>query len=122
MIYRRAEVKFFLEPIDTVQVFSLKGNLDGGWENLSLKDKVSALVQEGERKFLLDLAEAHFVNSTGIGVLVACLATIRGAGGTLKFCRVGHRVRRSLETTGGGIWESLDVHPDRETALRSFTK
>ena len=113
-------MKFSLEHIDQVQVVALKGNLDGGWENLSLKDKVSELVQNGERNFLFDLGEAHFVNSTGIGVLVACLATVRGAGGRLKFCRVGHRVRRSLETTGGGIWGSLEVDSDRETALRSF--
>jgi len=113
-------MKFSLERIGQIQVFSLKGNLDGGWENLSLKDKVSDLVQSGERNFLLDLSEAHFVNSTGIGVMVACLATVRGANGTLKFCSLGHRVRRSLETTGGGIWESLDVHPDRETALQAF--
>ena len=113
-------MKFSLEHIGHVQVVSLKGNLDGGWENLSLKDKVSDLVQSGERNFLLDLSEAHFVNSTGIGVLVACLATVRGAGGRLMFSGVGHRIRRSLETTGGGIWESLDVGPDRETALQSF--
>ena len=114
-------MKFSLEHIESVQVVSLKGNLDGGWENLSLKDKISDLVQNGERNFLIDLGEAHFVNSTGIGVLVACLATVRGAKGSLKFCRVGHRVRRSLETTGGGIWETLDVYPDREAALRSFS-
>jgi anti-sigma B factor antagonist len=113
-------MKFSLECIGHVQVFTLKGNLDGGWENLSLKDKVSDLVQSGERNFLLDLGEAHFVNSTGIGVLVACLATVRGASGLLKFCNVGHRIRRSLETTGGGIWGSLDVHQDRETALQAF--
>jgi len=113
-------MKFSVEHIGLVQVVSLKGNLDGGWENLSLKDKVSDLVQNGERNFLLDLGEAHFVNSTGIGVLVACLATVRAARGSLKFCRVGHRIRRSLETVGGGIWESLDVYPDRETALQTF--
>jgi anti-sigma B factor antagonist len=114
-------MKFSLERVGQIQVVALKGNLDGGWENLSLKDKVSDLVQSGERNFLLDLTEAHFVNSTGIGVLVACLATVRGASGRLMFCGVGHRIRRSLETTGGGIWESLDVAQDRETALRTFS-
>ncbi|HET9233376.1 MAG TPA: STAS domain-containing protein [Candidatus Eisenbacteria bacterium] len=113
-------MKFALERFEGIQVITIDGNLDGGWENLSLKDRVSQLVADGERKFLIDLGKAHFVNSTGIGVLVACLATARGAGGSLKFCNVGHRIRRSLETTGGGIWESLDVHADRDAALRSF--
>jgi len=113
-------MKFSLERVGQIQVVTLKGNLDGGWENLSLKDKVSDLVQNGERTLLLDLAEAHSVHSTGIGVLIPCLATVNGAGGHLKFSGVGHRIRRSLETTGGGIWESLDVLPDRDAALQSF--
>ena len=113
-------MKFALERFEGIQVITVDGNLDGGWENLSLKDKVSQLVADGERKFLVDLGKAHFVNSTGIGVLVACLATVRAASGILKFCNVGPRIRRSLETTGGGIWESLDAHPDRDAAVRSF--
>ena len=113
-------MKFALERFEDIQVITIDGNLDGGWENLSIKDKVSQLVADGERKFLIDLGKAHFVNSTGIGVLVACLATARAVGGSLKFCSVGPRIRRSLETTGGGIWESLDAHPDRDAAIRSF--
>jgi anti-sigma B factor antagonist len=113
-------MKFSIETAGDVSVLVLHANLDGGWESLTVKDTVTDLVRQGRTKFVLDLEGAHFVNSTGIGVLVACLATVRAAGGALKFCGVGHRVRRSLETTGGGIWESLDVHPDRESAIRAL--
>ena len=115
-------MKVSIDTVGDIQVFALQGSLDGGWENLSLKDKVTDLVHQGKRNFLFDLEAAHFVNSTGIGVLVACLATVRAAGGTLKLCGVGPRIRRSLETTGGGIWKSLDVADNRDAALRSFTR
>jgi len=113
-------MRFTIETAGDIRVVVVQQSLDGGWETFALKDRISGLIQEGARKFIIDLEAAHFVNSTGIGVMVAILASVRAAGGRVKFSSIGDRVRRSLIATSGGIWESLDVCPNLETAIAAF--
>jgi len=60
------------------------------------------------------------VNSTAIGMLVSVQLTCAAAEGRLRFCSVGRRVARSIQATGGCIWESMAIFPDREAALGSW--
>ena len=113
-------MRFTVETAGDIRVLVIQQNLDGGWETFAIKDRVTQLVREGARKLILDLEAVRFMNSTGIGVMVAILATVRGAGGHVKFASIGDRVRRSLVATGGGIWESLEVCPNLEAAISEF--
>jgi anti-anti-sigma factor len=111
-------MKFGMEREGDVVVIALKASLEGGPDTFQIKDEVKSQLGKGERRFLLDMKDAGFVNSTGIGVVVSCLSSIKAAGGSLKVCGVSERARRAFVTTG--VLQLFEVYPSREDALRAF--
>ena len=111
-------MKFAIEKRGDIVLLVIKASLEGGPDTFQIKDEVKAQLGKGERRFILDMKEAGFVNSTGIGVVVSCLSSIKGAGGTLKVSGVSDRARRAFVTTG--VLQLFEVHPDLDDALKSF--
>ena len=111
-------MKFTIEKKDDIVVVSLKSSLEGGPDTYQIRDEVKAKLGEGERSFILDMKDAGFVNSTGIGVVVSMLSSVKSAGGSLKVCGVGDRARRAFVTTG--VLSLFDVYDDINTAIKAF--
>jgi len=111
-------MKFMIEKKDDIVVVSLKASLEGGPDTYQIRDDVKAKLGEGERSFILDMKDAGFVNSTGIGVVVSMLSSVKSAGGNLKVCGVSDRARRAFVTTG--VLQLFDVYDDLDTAIKSF--
>jgi anti-sigma B factor antagonist len=61
---------------------------------------VDALVQEGRLDVVLDLHDVTYIDSCGIGTLVAKCVSLRKAGGDLELLCPSDRCRRMLEVTG----------------------
>lgn len=61
---------------------------------------------------ILDLEEAPFVDSSGIGVLVDALRTCTKAGGTVKLVRLAPFVAKTLKMVGVldlfGVFENVE--------------
>ena len=108
-------MKFAIDKKQGVVVIELKASLEGGPDTFDLKDEVKARLSQGERKFVLDMTSAGFVNSTGIGVVVGIFSSIKQAEGTLNICGVSERARRAFVVTG--VWSLFDVCENRDEAL-----
>jgi anti-sigma B factor antagonist len=82
-----------------VVVLVLKGRmvLEGG--ELALKAHVDRLVQEGRRKIVLDLRGVSYIDSAGLGMLVAKYASVRRNGGDVRLVHVTERSNRLLSIT-----------------------
>ena len=65
----------------------------------SLQGELSQRIDDGNRKLVIDLAPVSFLDSFGIGVIVATARKMAQAGGRLKLCGVGERVQMSLTIT-----------------------
>ena len=68
------------------------GILDGNHGN-ELRNQVMDLVRDGSRTVLIDFQEISFMNSSGIGALVATLKSIKAAGATLYICSLSAQVK-----------------------------
>jgi anti-sigma B factor antagonist len=87
-------------------------------EDKPLRDKVTQLLQQRQLKILLNLAGVPYIDSPGLGEIVSSYTTVCRRGGTLKLCRVSHRLRTLLETTRlSGV---LEVFDSEEEAVTSF--
>jgi len=111
-------MKYELEKSGNAIVIALKSSLEGGPDTYQIKDDVKGRLTDGERKFVLNMRDAKFVNSTGIGVVVSVLSSIKDSGGTLKVCEVSDRARRAFVTTG--VWQLFDVHDSLEEAIQAL--
>ena len=70
---------------------------DGG--DAMLKDKMSSLVQAGQKKVLLNLADVSYVDSAGLGAIVQAYATLSKNGGALKLLNATKRIKDLLSIT-----------------------
>jgi anti-sigma B factor antagonist len=81
-------------------------------------DAVSALIDSGQRKVLLDLSSVTYVDSATIGCLMDLYRQATAAGGALKLSGVQKRVETMLTMTGAQNF--LEIHRDELSAVRSF--
>jgi anti-anti-sigma factor len=66
---------------------------------LRLRDQIRKLLEEGNRHFLLDLSNLTYLDSFGLGQLVAIQNSIQEAGGSLKLLRPPGHVQKLLQIT-----------------------
>lgn len=85
-----------------------------------LKDKIQSLLQQGQRKVLLDLGGVSYVDSAGLGQLVQVHATTSHNGGALKLLNLTKRLKDLLVVTK--LLTVFDSYEDEKTALASFEK
>lgn len=88
----RAPMNFDVTQQRGVTVIASRGNVLGGPDGADLHDYLSGLREQGQRNVVMSLASARLVNSSGLGMLVAALTTLRNAGGDLRLAEVPERV------------------------------
>jgi anti-sigma B factor antagonist len=81
---------------DDVVVLDLKGKLTAGLGDQILRESIDELLAEGWKKILVNLSEISFMDSAGLGELVAGLRTARRFEAQLKLLNVGARVQSTL--------------------------
>ncbi len=65
----------------------------------ALKDAISEAVKNGQPRVVLDLEGVSFVDSTGLGSVIAALKQIRSSQGDLRLAAPNQQVRVVLELT-----------------------
>lgn len=101
-----------------VVILDLKGRLTAGLGDQILRDSIDELLAENRRKILLNLSEVAFLDSAGVGELVAGLKTARRFGADLKLLNVGERVYSTLDMAR--LLPTFEIYKDEEEAVRSF--
>lgn len=111
-------MSYAIQKVADVVVVDLEGDMWGGWDAVELKNTVTRMVEEGERKFLVDLSRVKHVNSAGTGILVACLSTLKTADGWFAVCSPSQRTRRVFSIVG--VNDVLPIYGTRLEALKEF--
>jgi anti-sigma B factor antagonist len=101
-----------------VVIVDLKGKLTAGLGDQILHDALDELLAESWRKILLNLSEVTFLDSAGLGELVAGLKTARNLGADLKVLKASERVKNTLSLAR--LLPLFEVYEDEAEAVRSF--
>lgn len=102
-----------------IKILKLKGNLMGGPDATVLHEKLHSLLDEGVKKVILDLEKVEWINSSGLGILISAMTTMRSSGGNLKLSNIPDRIRNLLSITKlDKIFESYN---SIEEAVESYT-
>jgi anti-sigma B factor antagonist len=104
--------------VDGVTILDVTGRITLGEGSAALRDALHAAVEAGEKKVLLNLAEVNYIDSSGIGELVAGFTTVSNHGGALKLLNLTKRVQDLLQITK--LYTVFDVYEDEAHAVRSF--
>lgn len=101
-----------------VRVMELAGSVKLGESANTLRGRLREALENGGGQLVLDFSRVNYVDSAGLGVLVACCATARNEGGNVKLARLAKQFRDQLRTTK--LVTVFDVYETVEDALRSF--
>jgi len=80
-------------------VITLKGNVMGGPDGSKLHDTLHELKDNDKKNVVADLGKVKFMNSSGLGMLISGMTTMRNAGGDFRLANVADRIQSLLIIT-----------------------
>ena len=111
-------MKASLRQVGNVSVLDLSGKITIGEGDVVLRDKVHELLDSGKNQILLNLDKISYMDSAGIGELVACYKRAAETGAKLKLLNPSGRVSDLLSLTK--LQQVFDIYNDEKDALVSF--
>ena len=106
--------------LDGITTVSIKGEIVLGEESSAFREKMERLLEADKKKIVLNLEHVSYIDSTGVGALVASFNKARSQGGTLKLANIGSRFREILQITR--LLTVFDTYKSEADAIRSFAK
>ena len=104
--------------VGDVMVLDLKGKITLGEGDELLKDKVNSLVNQGNKKIILNLAGVPYIDSAGLGEVVRTYTTVSRQGGSLKLLNLTKRITDLLSITK--LLTVFETYENENDAVRSF--
>jgi anti-sigma B factor antagonist len=106
--------------VGSVMVLDCNGKLVLGDGDALLKDKIHSLVFQGRKQIVLNLGGVSYVDSSGLGALVASSMTAKNNGGEIKLLNLTKRLQDLLSISKLlTVFDSFDSETD---VIRSFTQ
>lgn len=113
------QLKLAKRTVDGILVISCSGRLVFGEESSMLREEVKSAIPENKR-IVLNLGEVNYIDSGGLGTLVALHTTAHNAGATIKLANLTKRVGDLLQVTK--LLTVFDVHNSEQDAIDAFRK
>lgn len=80
-------------------VIEFSGNLMGGPDANKFNEDLHDLIDQGKKEVVADVSDVKFMNSSGLGILIGGLTTMRNAGGDLRIAGADQRIESLLMVT-----------------------
>ena len=113
-----AELEVNERQAGDVTILDMTGAVRIGEGSIALCDAIRGLADSGKKKILLNLAGVNYVDSSGIGELIANYTTVSRQGGQLKLLNLTDRIQNLLVITK--LLTVFDSYEDEGEALKSF--
>ncbi len=102
-----------------VVVITPKGNLMGDPETTELRDKIKHLVADGFLKIVLDASKMKWVNSSGLGAMIAAMTSVTNGGGDMRIANVTDKIQSLFMITQ--LIKVFKTFDSTERAIASFS-
>jgi anti-sigma B factor antagonist len=101
-----------------VIVLDIEGRIVLGEESNSFRERVKGLLAAGKKKIVLNLANVSYIDSAGLGTLVAAFHSARSQGAMLKLANLGSKFKEILQVTK--LITVFDTYDSEAAAIQSF--
>jgi anti-sigma B factor antagonist len=106
--------------VNGVTVLDIEGRIVLGEESNSFRERVKSLLAAGKKKIVLNMATVSYIDSAGLGTLVATFHSARSQGATLKLANLGTKFKEVLQVTK--LMTVFDTYDNEAAAVQSFSK
>lgn len=104
--------------IGDVSVVALKGRIVLGEGSSALRERVKHLVADGKKKIVLNMANVTYIDSAGLGTLVAAQVNAKKEGTALLLSDLGNKFYEVLQVTR--LLTVFNVYPTQAEAISSL--
>jgi anti-sigma B factor antagonist len=111
-------VRMTNSEVDGVSVVELDGRIVLGEESNSLREKLKSLVAAGKKKIVLNMANIKYIDSSGLGALVAAHVSAKTQGASVRICNLGKKFHDVMQVTR--LLTVFDVYDTQAAAISSF--
>jgi anti-sigma B factor antagonist len=111
-------LKITNSEVDGVSLVALNGRIVLGEESTALREKLKGLIAGGKKKIVLNMAEIDYIDSSGLGALVAAHLSAKNGGGSIRLCNLGKKFHEVLQLTK--LLTVFDVYETEAAAVSSF--
>jgi anti-sigma B factor antagonist len=112
------ELKLTKKTVDGILCISCSGRIVFGDESSMLREEVKKAISEGQKRIVLNLGDVNYIDSGGLGTLVALDASAHNAGATIKLANLTKRVGDLMQVTK--LLTVFEVHNSEYEALEAF--
>ncbi|MBN2031590.1 STAS domain-containing protein [bacterium] len=112
-------MKFNIKMREGIAIIVLEGDMVGGPDAALLSEKFRELIEAGSNRILLDMKHVDYMNSSGLGILIAGVTTVRNNGGELKLLHLIEKLRNLLRITK--LHQVFEIYENEDEAIASFT-
>jgi len=112
-------MKVSTRQMNQVTIVDLSGQIKLGEGSSVLRDTIKNLVSQGQKNILLNLGDVNYIDSSGVGELVAAFTSVRNQGGELKLLNLTKRVHDILQITK--LYTVFQVMDDEAAAIAAFS-
>jgi anti-anti-sigma factor len=105
------------EKKDGFLVLSLEGRLDAISSKV-FEEKVLAVIDRGETRFVIDLSQLDYVSSAGLRVFLLASKRLNPSGGKVAICSLQAPVKQVFDIVG--FYSILSISDSKDEALKSL--
>jgi anti-sigma B factor antagonist len=105
--------------VDGAYVVALDGRIVLGEESQALRQKLKSLIAEGNKKIILNMDNIKYIDSAGLGILVAAHVSAKLQGASLILSNLGTKFQEILQITK--LVTVFEVFNTEAAAIASFS-
>ncbi len=113
-------LKMTNREMDGVAVVALDGRIVLGEESNALRERVKSLLAANQKKIVLNMSNVTYIDSAGLGTLVAAHHSARSQGASLRLSNLGAKFQEVLQVTK--LLTVFEVCDSETAAIQSFKK
>jgi anti-sigma B factor antagonist len=117
---RNMALKMTNSEVDGTSVVTLDGRIVLGEESQALRQKLKSLIAEGNKKIILNMDNIKYIDSAGLGILVAAHVSAKLQGASLILSNLGTHFQEILQITK--LVTVFQVFNTEEAAVASLSK
>ena len=110
-------MKINVEAAGDIKIFHLTGRLEAATTDV-LKEALHKEIKADTKQFVFDLAEVGFIDSSGLGALVASLRSVNKDGGDIRLAALTPEVQTIFELTR--LHRLFEIFDSPQLAVESF--
>lgn len=112
------DLRIMEKESEGITILELSGRVVLGDESNQLRTKIKDILGKGKTRLILDLADVSYIDSAGLGTLVAGYTSAQNQGASMKLANLTKKFREQLHITK--LVTVFEVYETVADAMKSF--